>query len=181
MVKIDSSTITANPGTAGGVSITGPFSIRNSIITANGNVTATTVAGGANLNPVLDTNLAEFDFNTVADNQSASGAGLSCFVLPTKVTKATNIIITGNTVTGCEVSHSLTGITGTPTPTNEVGDPMFVTKALLDPKFYRIGSMSAARNIADMAATLDVDIDGQKRGSVEDPRRDMGADEFVGP
>jgi hypothetical protein len=172
MVKIDSSTITTNPGTAGGVSITGPFSIRNSIIAVNGSLAKTTVAGGLNLNPVQATNLAEFEFNTVADNSSPSGAGLICVAVPVKVS---NSIITINTAMGCDVSYSLTGLNGTPEGTNKVGDPMFVTKALLDPMFYRIGPMSAARDSADPAATLDVDIDGQPRS---DGRKDMGADEF---
>ncbi|HSK02996.1 MAG TPA: right-handed parallel beta-helix repeat-containing protein [Kofleriaceae bacterium] len=172
MVKIDSSTITTNPGTAGGVSITGPFSIKNSIIAVNGSVAKTTVAGGLNLNPVQATNLAEFEFNTVADNSSPSGAGLICVAVPVKVS---NSIITVNTAIGCDILHSLTGLTGTPEGTNKVGDPMFVTKALLDPMFYRIGAMSTARDSADPAATLDVDIDGQKR---DDARKDMGADEY---
>jgi hypothetical protein len=173
MVTIDSSIIAANYlPTAGGVSITGPFSIRNSIISGNGSVTTTTSAGGLNLNPVLSTNTAEFEFNTVADNSSSSGVGLSCVVVSFDVS---NSIVTGNSVSGCNVSYSLMSIAGSPTGTNKVGDPIFVSKLLMDPMFYRIGALSAARDSADPAATLDVDIDGQKR---DDARKDMGADEF---
>jgi hypothetical protein len=172
MVTIESSTIAANTGSKGGVSIEGPFLIRNSIISGNGNVTTTLNSpGGLTLNPGAPEN-AKFEFNTVADNSSASAfTGMTCSGIMFDVS---NSILTGNTV-NCNMEYSLIGVTGTPTGTNKVGDPMFVTKALLDPMFYRIGGMSAAVNSADPAATLDVDIDGQKR---DDARKDMGADEF---
>jgi hypothetical protein len=172
MVTIESSTVAANTGSKGGISIEGPFSIRNSIIAGNGNVTTTLNSpGGLTLNPGAPEN-AKFEFNTVADNSSASPiTGMTCSGVSFDVS---NSILTGNTV-NCNTTYSLTSITGTPDGTNKIGDPMFVTKALLDPMFYRIGGMSAALNSADPAATLDVDIDGQKR---DDSRKDMGADEF---
>jgi hypothetical protein len=173
MVTIDSSTIAANTGSRGGVSIEGPFSIRNSIISSNGNISTTPLSpGGLTLNPGTAAN-AQFEFNTVADNSSGSTTtGLSCSGVSFDVS---NSILTGNTVNNCIVSYSLTDITGTPSGTNKIGDPKFVSKVLLDPMFYRIDGMSAAVNSADPAATLDVDIDGQKR---DDSRKDMGADEF---
>jgi hypothetical protein len=171
MVTIDSSTITLNSSAmAGGVSIAGPFLIRNSIIAANGNVTATTMAGGLNLAPPTATS-GKFEFNTVSDNNSSSGTGISCGI----AFEVANSIFTNNTLNCINVVYSLVGITGTPTGSNKVGDPKFSTKSLLDPKFYRISSDSAARDSADPNATLGVDIDGQAR---DDSRKDMGADEF---
>ncbi|HWO19386.1 MAG TPA: right-handed parallel beta-helix repeat-containing protein [Kofleriaceae bacterium] len=176
-VTIDSSMIAANTGSSGGVSITGPFSIKNSIISANGSLTMTSSAGGLTLNPVNAAN-AEFEFNTVSDNLSASSTtGINCSNVSFDVSNSifTSVLATGNVVNNCNVKYSLTGLSGTATGTNKVGDPMFITKELLSPMFYRIGSMSTARDSADPAATLDVDIDNQLRS---DAQRDMGADEF---
>ena len=58
---------------------------------------------------------------------------------------------------------------------NRKGSPDFISTELLNPKFYRIGANSAARDSVDPAAMLDVDIDGEAR---DDERRDMGADEY---
>jgi hypothetical protein len=171
MVTIDSSVIATNIGTAGGVSITGPFSIRNSIIAANGNVSTTILAGGLNLSPGAPAN-ARFEFNTVADNSSSSGVGLTCNTVRFEVSSS---ILTGNKVSNCDVSYSLMSADDMPTGTNKTGDAIFVSKTLLDPMFYRIDSLSAARDSADPAATLEVDIDGQPR---DDGRKDMGADEY---
>lgn len=171
LVTIESSVIAANTGSAGGVSILGPFSIRNSIISGNGNGTATSSAGGLTLNPLVAED-ATFEFNTVADNASGNlTTGIWCLI-PFGVSSS---ILTNNTVLGCDVTYSLTDLTGTPTATNRVGNPMFVTKTLLDPMFFRIGEQSEARDGADPAATLDVDIDGDPRPAMG---KDMGADEY---
>ncbi len=175
MVTIDSSVITRNTGTNGGVSISGPLSILNSIISGNGD--SGTVVGGLTLN----SNNATFEFNTVADNASSGtpDLGMSC-LNPIDVS---NSILTGNLVNGCNVTFSLVD-SATPGNGNMVGMPMFLSADAANPAspmFYRISRMSAARDLANTAATLDVDIDGQKRGTLEDARRDMGADEFVGP
>jgi Cys-rich repeat protein len=171
MVTIDSSIITANAGASGGVSINGPFTIRNSIIAINGDLGMTTSAGGLTLNPGTATATAQFEFNTIADNRSVSGIGMTCTLIPVAVS---NSIITGNNApANCTISYSLftTGATGT----NKNGAPMFKSKNFGDPGFYRIGSASDAINSADPAATLNVDIDGDARN---DGRKDMGADEF---
>lgn len=87
----------------------------------------------------------------------------------------TNSILTGNDVTGaCAVTYSLTDtLTGTG---NKIGAPMFVDVGIdpLAAGFYRIAAGSPARDSANPAATLMVDIDGDPRpaGSA-----DMGADE----
>jgi len=166
---IESSVITANVGMFG-ASIAGNYTIRNNIISANGN-SSVTVAG-------VDLNSASgvFEFNTVADNATTgTDQGISCGAAGVMIS---NNILTGNTVTGCIVTYSLTDplLADIPGIGNMKGDPMFVrlTEPLL-PTFYRIMAGSKARDIADPAATLDVDIDGEPRN---DARKDVGADEF---
>jgi len=165
MATIESSIIAGNTG--GGASIGGPFVIRNSIVSQNGSPAAT--IGGLTLNSAN----AVFEFNTVSDNvSSAPSIGVSCLV-PMDVA---NSILTGNTISGCNVTYSLTS-TALPGAGNKTGDPMFLSTnptGATGPLFYRIGATSAARDGADPAATLGVDIDGDLRS---DARRDMGADE----
>jgi hypothetical protein len=178
LVTIDSSTIAANSGTAGGVSITGPFSIRNSIIAGNGNITTTTSAGGLTLNPLNAAN-AKFEFNTVADNVSAAATkGLACVTTPFDVSNSifVNLVPGTTAISGCNVTYSLTDITGTPSPGmgNKVGDPLFLSTGLGNSQFYHISGTSPARDSADPVSTFDIDIDGDPRN---DARRDMGADE----
>jgi hypothetical protein len=173
MITIDSSVIADNTGSNGGVSIVGPFRIQNSIITRNGSPT-TSSAGGL----VLNSANAVFEFNTVANNSAlvAGNSGINCLgVNPIRLSSS---ILTDNGVAAaCLVDYSLTATTGTPAGTNKTGEPMFldVTGVPTGPTFFRIGAASAARDSADAAATLSIDIDGQVRA---DSRRDMGADEF---
>jgi len=171
MVKIDSSVITRNTGTNGGVSITGPFSIKNSIISGNGDTA--TVVGGLTLS---STGTATFEFNTVAENITAGiDLGMSCL----NQLDVSNSIFTANAINGCNVTYSLVDNTTTnPGMGNMMGMPTFLntdTSNPLGPTFYRISGTSSARDMANPAATLDIDIDGQKR---DDIRKDMGADEF---
>lgn len=166
---IESSVITANVGMFG-ASIAGNYTIKNNIISANGNPTVT--ASGV----VLNSASGVFEFNTVADNATTNtDQGIGCSVAGVMVS---NNILTGNTVTGCIVTYSLTDsfLPDIPGLGNMKGDPMFVkVTEPLQPTFYRIMAGSKARDIADPAATLDVDIDGEPRN---DARKDVGADEF---
>lgn len=167
MTTIESSVITANTGTNGGVSINGPFTMRNNIIAANG--TATSTIGGL----TLSSTSAVFEFNTVANNiSSGSGAGMSC-ATPIGVS---NSILSGNKVNGCTVTYSLadTLLAGTG---NKTGAPMFLSTDAANPAspmFYRIGAASAARDSAGPATIVD-DIDGDPRPATG---KDMGADEY---
>lgn len=168
---IDSSVIADNSGTNGGVSIlAGPFVIRNSIVSRNGS--AISSFGGM----VLSSTNLMFEFNTVVNNVAkATGvSGISC-AAPTALS---NSILVNNVIGAtCAPDYSLTAISGTPSGTNKTGEPSFldVDGDPTRPMFFRIGSASAAKDSADPAATLDVDIDGQARS---DARKDMGADEF---
>jgi hypothetical protein len=133
----------------------------------NGQVTTTTAAGGLTLAPVNPAN-AKFEFNTVADNVSQSATnGLSCSGVSFGVS---NSIFTNNVINNCNITWSLTGLSGPPAMGmgNKVGDPLFVSRTLLDPIFYHIDKMSAARNAADPAATIEKDIDGQTRDPLKD-------------
>ena len=61
---------------------------------------------------------------------------------------------------------------------NMVGDPLF--KSITNPSaptYYRLNQGSAAKDMADAAATLMMDIDGNMRPV--DGRSDMGADEVT--
>lgn len=173
-VVIESSTIASNTGTAGGLSIKGPLEIRNNIISSNG-IPATTAIGGV----TLESADAKFEFNTVADNSGSSGG-----VLCVSLIDLSNSIFVGSSFSGvaCNVTYSLMATSGTPTGTgNKAGEPEFLSKTLSSPMFYRISPTSAARDSANPAAGLDVDIDGEPRPGVPMTRKDMGADEYVGP
>jgi hypothetical protein len=168
---IDSTVIADNSGTNGGVYIlAGPCVIRNSIISRNG-------GAGSNFGGMaLSSTSVIFEFNTVANNvaKAAGISGISC-AAPTVLA---NSILTSNAIGAtCAPDYSLTALTGTPSGTNKTGDPSFldVDGDPTGPMFFRIGSASAAKDSANPAATLDVDIDGQARS---DARKDMGADEF---
>ncbi|MBA3456872.1 MAG: right-handed parallel beta-helix repeat-containing protein [Deltaproteobacteria bacterium] len=177
LLTIGSSVIAFNgtTGTAGvGLSINSDFSITNTIIAANGGTLST--QGGvvlATSNPA-----AVFQFNTVANNRSSAGValgkrGINCTAAAVALT---NSIVADNDVAGaCTVTYSLTAaaIAGTG---NKVGDPMFldVGSNALVAGFYRIATGSPARDSANPAATLAVDIDGDPRPT---GAADMGADE----
>jgi len=171
MVTIESSVIAANSGSSGGASITGPFSIRNSIIAKNGS--GTTTVGGLTLSANI--NNATFEFNTVADNISNSDVGISCAV----PLNFSNSIITGNTIIGCNFTFTLadTLLTGMG---NKTGPPVFLSMDAANPSslmFYRIGATSAAKDSAGLSQVAN-DIDGDPRPVMG---KDMGADELVGP
>jgi hypothetical protein len=166
MVSISSSVIGGNTG-AYALMIAGTYTIKNNIISGNGNPSATTAG------VLLTSATGTFEFNTVADNATmGADLGISCAVVGVKIS---NSILTGNAILGCDVTYSLadTAITGTG---NEVGVPMFIKLVdPLDPTFYRIMSGSDARDSADPDAREMADIDSQLRS---DSRNDMGADEY---
>ncbi len=174
-ITITRSVIAANTGNPGIVMQNNKFSITNTIIVQNGKATLPN-AGGAILQPSA---ASTFEFNTVADNISMGGAGnyrgITCgsgFVI-------SNSIIVGNDTANCDVTYSLFTPGDLVTDTgNMTGDAMFKTTAMPSaPTFYRITPTSAAKDRADMAATLTIDIDGNMRPI--DGRSDMGADEVA--
>ena len=171
LVTIGTSVIAYN-GVGGGLVISADYAVTNSIISANG--TTASLVGGVQLatgNPA-----AVFQFNTVANN--VSGAGVGGGVRGINCTGATvgltNSILTGEIAGACTVTYSLTTAT-TPGVGNKTGPPMFLDFGgdPLFATFYRISSLSPAKDSANPAATITVDIDGDPRLGVAD----MGADE----
>ena len=173
MVTIDSTVIAANTGPAG-ASISGPFTIVNSIIARNGNATAST--GGL----ILMATNGVVDFSTIAKNVSDSGgnAGVTC----TGTVGISNSILTDNNSLvpispGCtNITYSLTSTSPPALPGNMMGAPMFINDIdPLNPNYFRIMSASDARGKANSNAPITVDIDNQPR---DDGMKDMGADEY---
>lgn len=170
LVTIGSTLIANNSG--GGLSVTADYTVTNSIISANGSP----VSGIGGVLLATTNQSAVFQFNTVANNISHANVdggarGISC---RDAVVAVTNSILTNNVIaTTCNVTYSLTTLPGTG---NKSGVPMFVNIGIdaLAAGFYRIATGSAAKDSANPAATLTVDIDGDPRpaGSA-----DMGADE----
>ncbi len=174
MLTIESSVIAGNTGTGGGLSIDSAFSIKNTVIAGNGDAQNGTLGGVA-----LRSQSGMFAFNTVANNVAGTGgtSGIFCSLGAPAIT---NSIVKDNDIDlACAVQYSLTD-TGLPAGmNNKTGDPRFTNEPdPLHPRFYRIQSDSAAKDIADSAVMIERDIDGDPRPALG---KDMGADEYVGP
>lgn len=172
-VTITRSVIANNFGNQGLLLANGSFSVTNTIITQNGKSTMNT--GGAFLSPAGGS--ARFEFNTVADNISMGGAGNYRGITCSSGLDIANNIVVGNDTSSCDATFTFFSpgdqITGAG---NMNGDPMFKsTSTPASPTYYRLMPTSPAKDKADMAATLTMDIDGNMRPI--DGRSDMGADE----
>ncbi len=170
--------IDINPG--GGVGITGcNFELVNNIITRNGGPAS--LFGGVSLSDLLGGTTVRFAFNTIARNSATTGniAGVSCSQIGVPVPIESSIVYDngapGDPEIGadndCAASHSVLGeavVSGTNVNTN----PGFVSGT-----DAHLGAASAVEGLADDAATLDHDVDGNVRpqGSGRDP----GADEIM--
>ncbi len=182
-LRLRQSSVIRNGG--GGLSISGcQYSLINNIIALNGGTTSS--FGGVLVGSIAVPGMHEFSFNTVAANTGATNTttGLECASIATPLVFS-NSIIYGNTVaTGtpmqvggdsdCSWSYSDIGpqaVTGTG---NINSDPMFVDAA--NRNFHVLGA-SPAKDVADPAATLAIDIDADLRP--QGAARDMGADEVV--
>lgn len=173
------STITGNGG--GGVSISSAqFDITNSVIASNGGNGS--FFGGVKLDQIAASGTRRLDFNTITQNQAPMNidTGVTCGTLLGAATFSNNIIY-GNLVagTGKQVSGGMCSFTYSdigPDPVagngNINADPKFVNANQGD---YHLMASSPCKDVADPAATLDVDIDGDARP--QGSRRDMGADE----
>lgn len=175
-VTITRSIIALNTGSTGVVMINNKFSITNTVIAGNGKTALMSSPGGANLQPIAPS---RFEFNTVADNVTSGGTtafrGINCMF---GFDIANNLII-GNEAINCDSTYTMfspgdlqQGIG------NMEGDPMFKSiTAPASPTYYRITPSSPAKDMADAAATLAIDIDGNMRPI--DGRSDIGADEVA--
>ncbi len=176
-VTITRSVIANNTGNHGLYLANGSFSITNTIIVANGRISA---ANGAGVY-VAPMTASRFEFNTVANNVSTlvngNYRGVTC---GTPGFAISNNIITDNDTSQCDVTYSFfTPGDEPPSGTGNLsGDPMFKSTAMpASPTFYRLTPSSPAKDKADPAATLSDDIDGNTRPV--DGRSDMGADEVI--
>lgn len=178
-LRVHRSTVKANGG--GGILVSGcEYSLLNNIIIGNGG--ASSALGGVKIDSITSSGLHEFSFNTVAGNTGVAGAntGVDCSSVFVPLSFSSSIVY-GNTVGGtgaqvggamCSWSYSDIGpqaVTGTG---NINADPQFVNAGAGD---FHIQASSPARNVADPAASLGVDIDLDMRPC--GAARDMGADE----
>lgn len=164
----------------GGLSITGcNYSVTNTFVVDNGSATST--VGGVQIANVGTAGQHEFLFNTIASNIGAAGGdtGVACVAVATPLVFADSIVFANQVSSGgkqvngnnCAWSYSDIGdaVTGTG---NITGDPQFVDTSGAD---FHIKPTSPAKDMADPAATVKIDYDGDARPS--GPHSDMGADE----
>lgn len=174
-ITVKQSNIFQNTG--GGVTLnSSSFEIQNTVIAKNGN--ASSVFGGVLINQ-LGPGSRVLAFNTIANNvgQTPFTTGVTCQLIAAPVTFSNNIIY-GNasgqvTGTNCGYTFSLIGPDAGPSGNGNLNaDPLFVNATQNN---FHIMTTSPAKDAADPAATLAIDIDGQMRpaGSA----RDIGADE----
>ncbi len=173
-LDLTQSTITSNRG--GGIYIkAAEFNITNNVIADNG--TPVEMAGAVNVGDITAAGLHTLEFNTISGNEYATGfAAINCTSIAAPLTFSNNIVF-GNTDpqvagTNCAFRYSDIGPAMAAGTGNINTDPMFINPAGAD---YHLGPSSPAREVADPAATLGVDFDGDPRP--QGTRRDMGADE----
>ena len=174
------STISGNTG--GGISITNAqFDLENNIIASNGG--PATGFGGVRIDQV-GAGTRRFEFNTVTNNNGAAGTttGVVCTLVTQPITFSNNIVFdnqigAARTQVGgvnCSWTYSNIGPDGVAGVGNINMDPLFVNPAQNN---FHLTSASPAKDAADPAATLAVDIDGDARP--QGVARDMGADELA--
>jgi len=170
----------------GGISISGcQFSLVNNTIARNGNASST--FGGVQLSSISAASgpAHDFEFNTVTGNAGDLNVvtGVACGLVSTALVFSNNIVYS-NTVSGtgtqvggdddCSWRYSNVGPQAVAGDGNINADPQFVDAANRN---YHLQPASPSRDVADPAATLDLDIDGDARPQGD--RRDQGADEVV--
>jgi hypothetical protein len=173
---VDQSTISDNTG--GGISVSNAqFDNTNSNIVKNGSPSAG--YGGVSLSQ-SNTGMRRFEFNTIAQNQATSGisSGVLCLAIGTPLTFSNSIVYangTGPQVEGnnCSWTYSDIGPDMVTGMGNINAPPMFVSPMQND---FHLQPGSPARDAADPAATLLLDIDGDARP--QGLARDIGADEL---
>lgn len=183
-LRLRRSSIVANTG-GGGVLLDGcEFSLVNNVIAVNGS--GTSLFGGVKISDLSNPGMHELLFNTITANSGTSNAitGVECASVLTPLVFSNNIVY-GNPVMGlgtqvggsasCTWTYSDIGPAQTVAGTGNINtDPMFVDPATRN---FHIMPGSPVENLADAAATVPVDLDGDARP--QDGRSDIGADELV--
>ena len=179
-LSVSRSTISGNLG--GGISISGAqFTIENNFIATNG--AAGTAFGGLYLQSITVAGTHVVDFNTITGNVGTMNAntGISCPSVFVPLTFSSDIVY-GNTVSGigaqiggadCSCTYCDVGPTSVAGTGNINADPLFANAAAGD---FHITANSPCKDVADPAATLNVDFDGDTRP--QGSGRDIGADEY---
>lgn len=173
------SLLTSNTG--GGISVSGnaiSFDLTNSFVTRNGNPNSAT-CGGVNL-AVTNPMPSRFEFNTIADNQAATGVTHSGGVICDLVSfTSPNNIIARNSINQNTTAPSAQSLGTCTYPTSAVQNDV-VGLAFLSsessPYDYRIGVASIAIDQALTVSTIDVDVDGIHRP--QQMAKDIGASEY---
>jgi hypothetical protein len=176
-VSMERSTVLANQG--GGVVLTGArFDLQNNVIVKNGSPTS--LLGGLLITQIAAREDHVLAFNTVAHNQASAGStpGVICSVVVVALSFGSNIVFnnaTGTQVEGGNCSWTYSDIGPVPAPGigNVDSDPQFIAP---EQNNFHLPASSTLRDIADPAATLADDIDGESRP--QGGRRDPGADEI---
>lgn len=178
-VKVRRSIIDNNPG--GGIGITTcDFELVNDIITRNGG--AASFFGGVSLTNLGPGTTLRFEFVTIAANLAQAGnvAGVACNSLAVAVPIRSSIVY-GNDVGAPEIGLdndcvATFSVIGDPSPgaTNTSANPNLAAD-------FHLPAGSSAIDFADPAATLDHDLDRDRRplGPGDPPLADSGADERV--
>jgi hypothetical protein len=154
------------------------FDIENNLLIKNGGPSA--ASGAASFAGISSAPGHVFAFNTVAQNQAPLGttAGVVCGNFLAQLTFTSNIVVdngSGAQVEGASCHWIYSDIAPQPVPGtgNRSADPLFV-----DPVHnnFHLQTGSPARDTADPAATLAIDLDGDARP--QGAGRDIGADEI---
>lgn len=180
-VQLERSRVLHNIG--GGVSVnSGTFRLENNFIAVNGGLSSS--LGGVSLQSPSATGPHLFQFNTVTGNGCVSTAtsGVDCLSVGNPLTFSNNIVYGNTGGTGKQVNGANCNWTYSDLGDNTAGDGNIT----MDPQFVdtsqdnlHLMSTSPARDAADPAATIPVDIDGDPRPSPTGGRSDMGADEIA--
>jgi hypothetical protein len=170
-LTVSQSTIALNSGD--GVEINNTqFDITNTVIARNGGIGFYLI--------LINNGLRRFEFNTVAQNQGPAGitAGVVCAVIATPLELRNSIVYDNGAGlqvegTNCSWTYSDIGPMAVSGTGNIDAPPMFVNPAQND---FHLQSGTPAKDAADPAASLAIDIDGDARP--QGAARDMGADEI---